>query len=74
MSLWDTWDPIVRNQCEILWANGRVGTRLPRKPLTIEELKAKLIELWAEITVDQVRNLYRGMPGRLVGYRVYSYG
>ena len=50
------------------WVNAKL-TRLPHKPQTIEELKAKLIDLWAEITIDQVRTLYRGMPGRLESLR-----
>ena len=50
------------------WVNDKL-TRLPHKPQNIEELKEKLIELWGEITVDQVRNLYRGMPGRLESLR-----
>lgn len=46
------------------WVNAKL-TRLPVKPQNIDELKMILSELWQEITTEQVRNLYRGMPARL---------
>ena len=51
------------------WVNDKL-TRLPDKPQTIEQLKVKLAELWGEITVEQVRNLYKGMTARLESLRV----
>jgi hypothetical protein len=40
------------------------------QPQNIEALKLTLAKLWGEITLDQFRNLYRGMPKRLESLRV----
>jgi transposase len=46
------------------WVNNKLSA-LPVKPHRLEDLETILKEMWEEITVESVRNLYRGMPRRL---------
>jgi hypothetical protein len=58
------------NPIEYVW--GWVKDKLAKlraKPANIQQLKTVLTQIWTEISVQSIQNLYKGMPKRINSLR-----